>query len=119
QGAMRRADAAGPVAGLGARGGGRPARRAGGAHLRAGEAVVLAYLIRRAAYGVVTVLGVLALLFALFFVYAQPEDIARRALGEKAPPEALQRWIANHGYDRPRVWNPGNFGDTPLPDHFR
>jgi len=80
---------------------------------------VLAYLIRRLAYGAVTVLGVLALLFALFFVYAQPEDIARRALGEKAPPEALQRWIASHGYDRPRVWNPGNFGDTLLADHFR
>ena len=75
---------------------------------------MLAYLIRRIAYGAVTVLGVLGLLFALFFVYAQPEDIARRALGEKAPPEALQRWIANHGYDRPRVWNPGNFGDTLL-----
>jgi peptide/nickel transport system permease protein len=80
---------------------------------------VLAYLIRRIAYGAVTVLGVLGLLFALFFVYAQPEDIARRALGEKAPPEALQRWIANHGYDRPRVWNPGNFGDTLLADHYR
>ena len=80
---------------------------------------MLAYLIRRTAYGFVTVLGVLALLFALFFLYATPQDIARRAVGEKAPPEVLQRWISNHGYDRPRVWNPGNFGDTLLADHFR
>jgi peptide/nickel transport system permease protein len=80
---------------------------------------VLAYLIRRSAYGVVTVLGVIALLFALFFVVTKPVDIARRALGEKAPPEVLQRWIASHGYDRPRVWNPGNFGDTLLADTYR
>jgi len=30
-----------------------------------------------------------------------PEDIARRALGEKAPPDAIHQWIQNHGYDRP------------------
>jgi peptide/nickel transport system permease protein len=80
---------------------------------------VLAYLIRRTAYGAVTVLGVLGLLFALFFLYATPTDMARRAVGEKAPPEVLQRWIANHGYDRPRIWNPGDPRDTLLADHFR
>jgi peptide/nickel transport system permease protein len=80
---------------------------------------VLAYLIRRLAYGVVTVLGVLLLLFVLFFLYASPTEMARRAVGEKAPPEVLDQWIANHGYDRPRVWNPGNPGDTLLADHFR
>jgi peptide/nickel transport system permease protein len=47
------------------------------------------------------VLGVLGLLFALFFVYAEPADIARRAVGEKAPPEVLARWVTEHGYDRP------------------
>lgn len=62
---------------------------------------MLAYVIRRTAYGVVTVLGVLFLLFVLFFFVTAPEDIARRALGEKAPPEAIHQWIANHGYDRP------------------
>jgi peptide/nickel transport system permease protein len=80
---------------------------------------VLAYLIRRLAYGAVTVLGVLLLLFVLFFLYASPTEMARRAVGEKAPPEVLEQWIANHGYDRPRVWNPGNPWDTLLVDHFR
>ncbi len=62
---------------------------------------MLAYLVRRSAYGFVTVLGVLGLLFVLFFLYADPLDMARRAVGEKAPPEVLEQWIANHGYDRP------------------
>jgi peptide/nickel transport system permease protein len=80
---------------------------------------VLAYLFRRLAYGAITVQGVLLLLFLLFFLYAKPEDIARRALGEKAPPEVLEQWIVNHGYDRPRVWNPSDPGNTLLADHFR
>jgi peptide/nickel transport system permease protein len=62
---------------------------------------VLAYALRRLAYSFVVVLGVLGLLFVLFFVYAKPVDIARRAVGEKAPPEVLARWVTEHGYDRP------------------
>ena len=77
---------------------------------------MLAYLLRRLAYGALTVQGVLLLLFVLFFLYAKPEDMARRALGEKTPPEALQQWIANHGYDRPRFWNPADPGQTLLAD---
>jgi peptide/nickel transport system permease protein len=80
---------------------------------------VLAYLIRRLAWGVVVVQGVLLLLFVLFFLYATPTEMARRAVGEKAPPEVLQQWIVNHGYDRPRVWNPADPFDTLLADHFR
>ena len=55
---------------------------------------MLAYAIRRLAYGFLVVQGVLGLLFVLFFLYAKPIDIARRAVGEKAPPEVLQTWIA-------------------------
>ena len=62
---------------------------------------MLAYAVRRLAYGFLVVLGVLGLLFVLFFLYAEPIDIARRAVGEKAPPAVLQTWIAQHGYDRP------------------
>jgi peptide/nickel transport system permease protein len=62
---------------------------------------MLAYVIRRGLYGVVTILGVLGLLYVLFFLYADPLDMAQRAVGEKAPPEVLQQWIENHGYDRP------------------
>jgi peptide/nickel transport system permease protein len=80
---------------------------------------VTGWLLRRLAWGAATVLGVLLFLFLLFFVYAQPEDVARRALGEKAPPEAIGQWLANHGYDRPRLWNPADPLDTMLADHFR
>ena len=69
---------------------------------------MLAYMIRRLAYGFLTVLGVLALLFFLFFLYATPDEMARRALGEKAPPEAITVWIAIHGYDKPAwSWSDG------------
>jgi peptide/nickel transport system permease protein len=80
---------------------------------------VLAYLVRRLAWGAVTVVGVLLLLFWLFFLYAAPEDVARRALGEKAPPEAIAQWLANHGYDKPAVWNPAAPLDTRLAEHLR
>ncbi len=62
---------------------------------------MLAYAVRRLAYGFLVVQGVLGLLFVLFFLYAQPIDIARRAVGEKAPPEVLAHWVTEHGYDRP------------------
>jgi peptide/nickel transport system permease protein len=62
---------------------------------------VLAYAIRRLGYGFLVVQGVLGLLFVLFFLYADPLDMARRAVGEKAPPEVLHRWIDEHGYARP------------------
>jgi len=80
---------------------------------------VLAYVIRRLFYGALTVLGVLLLLFVLFFVYTTPTEMARRALGEKAPPEVLGQWIENHGYDRPALWNDADPRDTLLADHFR
>ena len=50
---------------------------------------------------------------------ATPEDVARRALGEKAPPEAIAQWLTNHGYDKPAVWNPEQPLDTLLAEHFR
>jgi peptide/nickel transport system permease protein len=80
---------------------------------------VLAYLLRRSVWGVATVLGVLLFLFALFFLVTEPEDVARRALGEKAPPEAIAQWLTNHGYDKPAVWNPEHPLDTRLAEHLR
>jgi len=43
--------------------------------------MIVTYLLRRLTYGFVTVLGVLVLLFVLFFLVTTPDDIARRALG--------------------------------------
>ncbi len=80
---------------------------------------MLAYVVRRAAYGVLVVLGVLLFLFVLFFMVTAPEDIARKALGERARPEAIAQWIENHGYDRPLLWNPDRPADTLLVEHFR
>jgi peptide/nickel transport system permease protein len=80
---------------------------------------MLAYILRRIGYGFVTLFGVLLLLFVLFFVYASPHEMARRAVGEKAPPEVLEQWIANHGYDKPKLWNAENPLDTLLVEHFR
>ena len=80
---------------------------------------MLTYLIRRLAFGALTVLGVLLLLFVLFFLVATPDDVARKALGDKAMPEAIEQWKANHGYDKPRAWNPSDPLDTMLADHLR
>jgi peptide/nickel transport system permease protein len=87
---------------------------------------MVAYLVRRLAYGFLTVLGVLMLLFILFFAVTDPQDIARKALGERAPPDAIQQWIVNHGYDKPRVINTDHaaisvkrYTDTLLFDHYR
>ena len=64
-----------------------------------------AYLIRRLAYGALTVLGVLFLLFVLFFAVTDPDDIARKAVGERARPEVYAQWKKNHGYDKPLFLN--------------
>jgi peptide/nickel transport system permease protein len=68
-----------------------------------------AYLLRRLAYGLVTVLGVLLLLFVLFFALTDPDDIARKAVGERARGEVYAQWKRNHGYDKPL------FVDTTYP----
>jgi peptide/nickel transport system permease protein len=79
---------------------------------------MLAYIIRRVAYGGLVVIGVLFFLFLLFFAVAKPDDIARKALGEKAGPQVIAQWKANHGYDRP-LW-PSFRGarGSLLVDHF-
>jgi peptide/nickel transport system permease protein len=85
-----------------------------------------AYLIRRLAYGALTVLGVLLLLFVLFFAVTDPDDIARKAVGERARPEVYAQWKKNHGYDKPLFLNREHsvadsrrFTDTLLFEHYR
>lgn len=79
---------------------------------------MLAYVIRRLAYGVLVVFGVLFFLFVLFFWVATPDDIARRALGEKAPAAAIEQWKVNHGYDR-ALWPWESYDDNMLFSHYR
>jgi peptide/nickel transport system permease protein len=85
---------------------------------------VAAYLVRRIAYGAITTLGVLFLLFVLFFAVTDPDDIARKAVGERARPEVYAQWKKNHGYDKPLFVNTEASGarrltDTLLFEHFR
>jgi peptide/nickel transport system permease protein len=80
---------------------------------------MLAYLVRRVFYGAGTVFGVLVFLFVLFFSVTTPDDIARKALGDKVPPAVLEQWKANHGYDKPLLWNRDDPTRTMLLDHFR
>ena len=79
---------------------------------------MLAYVVRRLAYGVVVVLGVLLFLFVLFFTVTSPDDVARRALGEKATQEVMDQWKINHGYDRP-LWPWQEPTDNMLFEHYR
>ncbi len=79
---------------------------------------MLAYVIRRLLYGVFTVLGVLLFLFILFFSVANPDNMARRAVGEKASPKVIENWKREHGYDRP-LWPWQDTKDNLLFTHFR
>lgn len=79
---------------------------------------MLAYVIRRTAYGGLVVLGVLFFLFVLFFAVAKPDDIARKALGEKAGAAVIAQWKANHGYDKPLWPTFSRPRDNLLVDHF-
>jgi peptide/nickel transport system permease protein len=79
---------------------------------------MLAYVVRRLGYGALVVLGVLLFLFILFFAVTNPDDVARRALGEKALPEVIEQWKANHGYDKP-LWPWQDFRNNLLFDHYR
>ena len=78
-----------------------------------------AYVIRRLGYGAVVVFGVLFLLFILFFTVTSPDDIARKALGERVPPAVVEQWKVNHGYDKPLFPAPGQWADNMLFEHYR
>ena len=80
---------------------------------------MLAYVVRRLFYGACTVLGVLLLLFVIFFAIAKPDDVARKALGEKAQQEQIDQWKVAHGYDRPQWPGPGHMTDNMLVEHYR
>ena len=80
---------------------------------------MLAYIVRRIGYGVTTVFGVLLFLFVLFFTVTTPDDVARKALGERVPPAVVEQWKANHGYDKPLFPGAGHWRDNMLVEHFR
>ena len=79
---------------------------------------MLAYIFRRLAYGLLVVLGVLLFLFIIFFAVTDPDDVARRAVGDKAPVEVIEQWKTNHGYDK-ELWPWLDLRDNLLFDHYR
>ena len=65
-----------------------------------------AYIVRRILYAIPIVLGVNLLTFALFFIVNTPDDMARMQLGAKrVTPEAIEKWKAERGYDKPLLYN--------------
>ncbi|NEV61826.1 ABC transporter permease [Thiorhodococcus minor] len=65
-----------------------------------------AYILRRVLYAIPILIGVNLITFLLFFVVNSPDDMARMHLGQKrVTTEAIQAWKAEHGYDRPLLYN--------------
>jgi peptide/nickel transport system permease protein len=67
---------------------------------------MLAYIVRRVLYAVPILIGVNLITFMLFFVVNTPDDMARMQLGtRRVTPEAIEKWKAEQGYDKPLLWN--------------
>ncbi|HNE13511.1 MAG TPA: ABC transporter permease, partial [Accumulibacter sp.] len=67
---------------------------------------MFAYLVRRLLYAIPILIGVNLLTFALFFMVNTPDDMARMQLGVKrVTPEAIAKWKADRGYDKPLFIN--------------
>jgi len=78
---------------------------------------VIAYLIRRILYAIPILIGVNLLTFALFFVVNTPDDMARIQLGiKRVTPEAIEKWKAQHGYDKPLFYNAAAQNTSKLTD---
>jgi peptide/nickel transport system permease protein len=76
-----------------------------------------AYIIRRVLYAIPILVGINIITFALFFFVNTPDDMARMQLGVKrVTPEAMQKWKAERGYDKPLLWNAGAAGAKKLSD---
>jgi peptide/nickel transport system permease protein len=74
---------------------------------------MLAYVVRRVLYAIPILIGINLITFALFFLVNTPDDMARMQLGQKrVTPEAIQKWKAERGYDKPLFYNQGSFTDT-------
>ena len=78
---------------------------------------MFAYLLRRLLYAIPILIGVNLITFALFFVVNTPDDMARMQLGVKrVTPEAIEKWKAERGYDKPLFINAQATGTAVLTD---
>ena len=78
---------------------------------------MIGYLLRRAFYGVLVLLGVNLATFFLFFTVNTPDDMARLNLGGKrVTQQAIEKWKVERGYDKPLYFNAGAEGADKLID---
>jgi peptide/nickel transport system permease protein len=78
---------------------------------------VTAYILRRLLYALPILIGVNLVTFGLFFMVNSPDDMARMQLGGKrVSAEAVERWKAQRGYDKPLFWNESAAGVQRLTD---
>lgn len=78
---------------------------------------MLSYIIRRVLYALPILMGVNLITFTLFFVVNSPEDMARMQLGGKhVTEEAIDKWKAGRGYDKPLLINPQASGVATFTD---
>lgn len=67
---------------------------------------MIAYIIRRLMYGALILVGVNLFTFILFFAVNTPDDMARLAIGgQRVSPDAVEKWKADRGYDKPLFLN--------------
>lgn len=78
---------------------------------------MIAYILRRIAYAIPILIGVNIITFVLFFVVNSPDDMARLHLGDKhVTVEAITKWKAERGYDKPLLWNADRSGGARATD---
>jgi peptide/nickel transport system permease protein len=67
---------------------------------------MIAYIFRRLMYGVLILIGVNVFTFVLFFAVNTPDDMARLAIGgQRVSADAVEKWKADRGYDKPLFLN--------------
>jgi peptide/nickel transport system permease protein len=67
---------------------------------------MLSFALRRVFYGALVLLGVNLATFVLFFSINTPDDMARLNIGGKrVTAEAVEKWKAERGYDKPLYFN--------------
>ena len=83
---------------------------------------MFSYIARRLLYAVPILFGVILITFVLSFLIQSPQGRARAVLGKRATPQAVEEWLRNRGYDKPRYFNttPGaQLFDSQLFNHMR
>lgn len=64
---------------------------------------MIRYIIRRILYAFPILIGVALLTFLLFFQMLKPETMARRQLGKNPTQAQVNSWLAQRGYDKPKI----------------